>query len=206
MTRNLIFDVGDVLLEYRWFEMLTEDYGLSEAEAKRIGGEMFDREIWEMGLDGGRLTTDEAIARYKERYPKDGKVIDWFLKNGRLMVINRTEIWEKIAALKKQGYGIYILSNYSEELFHMHTEGAAFLDILDGGIVSYQVHELKPDRRIYELLLEKYDLKASECLFFDDRLQNVEGARKVGIEAIQVTSRQMLNEKLEQMLQDGMKA
>ena len=64
MTRNLIFDVGDVLLEYRWFEMLTEDYGLSEAEAKRIGGEMFDREIWEMGLDGGRLTTDEAIARY----------------------------------------------------------------------------------------------------------------------------------------------
>ena len=189
MTRNLIFDVGDVLLEYRWYEMLTEDYGLSEAEAKRIGGEMFDHEIWEMGLDGGRLTTDEAIARYKERYPKDGKVIDWFLKNGRLMAINRAEIWEKIAALKKQGYGIYILSNYSEELFHMHTEGAAFLDILDGGIVSYQVHELKPDRRIYELLLEKYDLKASECLFFDDKLQNVEGARKVGIEAIQEIGR-----------------
>ena len=39
MIRNLIFDVGDVLVEYRWFEMLTRDYGLSEAEAKRIGGE-----------------------------------------------------------------------------------------------------------------------------------------------------------------------
>ena len=38
MIRNLIFDVGDVLVEYRWFEMLTRDYGLSEAEAKRIGG------------------------------------------------------------------------------------------------------------------------------------------------------------------------
>ena len=202
MIRNLIFDVGDVLLEYRWFEMLTQDYGLTEAEAKRIGGNMFDHEIWELGLDAGRLTMDEAIAKYRERYPEDAKIIDWFLKNGRLMVINRTEVWEKIAALKKQGYRIYILSNYSDELFHMHTKGAAFLDILDGGIVSYQVHELKPDRRIYELLLEKYDLKASECLFFDDRLQNVEGARKVGIEAIQVTSRQMLNEKLEQMLQE----
>ena len=74
MTRNLIFDVGDVLLEYRWFEMLTEDMVFLKQKQKRIGGEMFDREIWEMGLDGGRLTTDEAIARYKERYPKDGKV------------------------------------------------------------------------------------------------------------------------------------
>ena len=51
MIRNLIFDVGDVLVEYRWFEMLTRDYGLSEAEAKRIGEEMFDNEIWVQGLD-----------------------------------------------------------------------------------------------------------------------------------------------------------
>ena len=61
MIRNLIFDVGDVLVEYRWFEMLTRDYGLSEAEAKRIGEEMFDNEIWVQGLDGGRLSLEEAI-------------------------------------------------------------------------------------------------------------------------------------------------
>ena len=60
MIRNLIFDVGDVLVEYRWFEMLTRDYGLSEAEAKRIGEEMFDNEIWVQGLDGGRLSLEEA--------------------------------------------------------------------------------------------------------------------------------------------------
>lgn len=200
MIRNLIFDVGDVLVEYRWFEMLTRDYGLSEAEAKRIGEEMFDNEIWVQGLDGGRLSLAEAIHQYELKYPDDVDVIGWFLRNGEQMAVKRPEVWDKVAALKEKGYKIYLLSNYSEELLHVHTKGAKFLDVLDGGVVSYQVHALKPDREIYEILLEKYSLKAEECLFFDDRMDNVEGAKKAGIQAIQVTSREMLNETLDKML------
>ena len=200
MIQNLIFDVGDVLLEYRWFEMLTRDYGISEAEARRIGGEMFDNEIWVQGMDGGRLSLDEAVHEYEKKYPDDVDVIGWFLKNGEQMVIKRPEVWDKIAALKDKGYSIYILSNYSEELFRMHTKGALFLDLLDGGIVSYQVHALKPEPEIYQILLDKYGLQAEECLFFDDRADNVESARVLGIRAVQVTSREMLNETLDKML------
>lgn len=200
MIQNLIFDVGDVLLEYRWFEMLTRDYGISEAEARRIGGEMFDNEIWGQGMDGGRLSLDEAIHEYEKKYPDDVDVIGWFLKNGEQMAIKRPEVWDKIAALKDKGYSIYILSNYSEELFRMHTKGALFLDLLDGGIVSYQVHALKPEPEIYQILLDKYGLQAEECLFFDDRADNVESARALGIQAVQVTSREMLNETLDKML------
>ena len=175
MIRNLIFDVGDVLVEYRWFEMLTRDYGLSEAEAKRIGGEMFDNEIWVQGLDGGRLSLEEAIHQYELKYPDDVDVMGWFLRKGEQMAVKRPEVWDKVAALKEKGYKIYLLSNY-------------------------QVHALKPDREIYEILLKKYSLKAEECLFFDDRMDNVEGAKKAGIQAIQVTSREMLNETLDKML------
>nr|WP_294666451.1 HAD family phosphatase [uncultured Blautia sp.] len=200
MIQNLIFDVGDVLLEYRWFEMLTRDYGISEAEARRIGGEMFDNEIWVQGMDGGRLSLDEAVHEYEKKYPDDVDVIGWFLKNGEQMAIKRPEVWDKIAALKDKGYSIYILSNYSEELFRMHTKGALFLDLLDGGIVSYQVHALKPEPEIYQILLGKYGLQAEECLFFDDRADNVESARALGIRAVQVTSREMLNETLDKML------
>ena len=200
MIRNLIFDVGNVLLEYRWFDMLTKDYGLSAEEANRIGNEMFEPDLWGVELDGGKITLDEAILKYGEMYPQDITVIEWFLRNGELMAVKRPEIWEKIARLKEKGYKIYILSNYSKELFEKHTKDAAFLKVLDGGIVSYQVKEIKPYRRIYELLLNKYDLKAEECLFFDDRADNVEGARKLGIQAVQVTSREMLNETLDQML------
>ena len=136
MIRNLIFDVGDVLVEYRWFEMLTRDYGLSEAEAKRLGGEMFDNEIWVQGLDGGRLSLEEAIHQYELKYPDDVDVMGWFLRNGEQMAVKRPEVWDKVAALKEKGYKIYLLSNYSEELFHAHTKGAKFLDVLDGGVVS----------------------------------------------------------------------
>ena len=200
MIRNLIFDVGNVLIEYRWFEMLTEDYGLSAEEANRIGSEMFENDLWGIQLDGGKITLDEAILEYGKLYPKDITVMEWFLRNGELMAVKRPEIWEKVAALKGKGYKIYILSNYSKELFEKHTQGASFLNVLDGGIVSYQVKEIKPDRRIYELLLNKYDLKPEECLFFDDRADNVETARKMEIQAIQVTSREMLNETLDKML------
>ena len=200
MIQNLIFDVGNVLIEYRWFEMLTEDYGLSADEANRIGEEMFEPDLWGVDLDGGKITLDEAIMEYGRMYPEDITVIEWFLRNGELMAVKRPEIWDKVAALKEKGYKIYILSNYSKELFEKHTRDASFLKVLDGGIVSYQVKEIKPGRRIYELLLNKYDLKAEDCLFFDDREDNVEAARTMGIQAIQVTSREMLNEALDKML------
>ena len=106
MIRNLIFDVGDVLVEYRWFEMLTRDYGLSEAEAKRIGEEMFDNEIWVQGLDGGRLSLEEAIHQYELKYPDDVDVMGWFLRNGEQMAVKRPEVWDKVAALKEKGYKV----------------------------------------------------------------------------------------------------
>ena len=162
--------------------------------------ELGDNEIWVQGLDGGKLSLEEAIHQYELKYPDDVDVMGWFLRNGEQMAVKRPEVWDKVAALKEKGYKIYLLSNYSEELFHVHTKGAKFLNVLDGGVVSYQVHALKPDREIYEILLKKYSLKAEECLFFDDRMDNVEGAKKAGIHAIQVTSREMLNETLDKML------
>lgn len=105
------------------------------------------------------------------------------------MVVQRPELWDKIEALKKRGYGIYLLSNYCKELFDKHTAGAGFLNDLDGGVISYQIHKTKPDPGIYSFLLQKYGLNPSECLFFDDRAENVEAAQKLGIAAVQITSR-----------------
>lgn len=201
MIKNLIFDVGEVLLEYRWTDMLM-DYGLSHAEAKRIGEELFHKPIWADGLDGGLVTIENAIEKYKFLHPNDIDVISWFLRNGELMAVIRPEVWEKLAMLKKKGYMIYILSNYSEELFAKHTKDAGFLDIIDGGIVSYQVHLLKPDIRIYKALLKKYSLKAEECMFFDDKEENVNGACRAGMKAVRVTSREMLNRMLDEMLEN----
>ena len=200
--KNLIFDVGNVLLEYRWQEMFM-DHGLTAEETLELGEKIFQNDIWEKDMDGGNITAEQAIEKYAEQYPEDKENIAWFIHNAELMVVNRPEIWEKVHILKEKGYGIYILSNYSKELFEMHTKGASFLSILDGGIVSYQLHLLKPDEAIYRALTEKYSLNKEECIFLDDRLENVEASEAFGIHAVQVTSRDMLNEFLDEMIQNS---
>ena len=175
-VKNIIFDVGDVLLSYRWKYMLM-DYGFTEEEAVRIGTEMFDdpEGLWGL-LDLGTVSQQEIIERYCKKYPKDEKVIRWFIGHGEYMPVARPKVWELVHKLKEQGYKVYLLSNYSEELFKKHTEYADFMNDIDGLIVSYMIHKAKPDRAIYEALCEKYRLEPSECLFFDDKQENIDGA------------------------------
>lgn len=156
MIRNLVFDVGGVLLEYRWQDMFRQQ-GLSEEEIGKLEQVLFRDEIWAWKLD-----------------------------------------------LKEKGYRIYLLSNYSQEMFEKHTKGASFLKVLDGGVISYQIHAIKPDHEIYETLLKRYDLKPEECVFLDDRLENVEGGKRAGMEAVQITSREMLHGLLNQILEADM--
>lgn len=96
---------------------------------------------------------------------------------------------------------MYLLSNYSEELFKKHTEYADFMNDIDGLIVSYMVHKAKPDPAIYAALCEKYELNPSECLFFDDRLENVQAAISYGMQAKRVLSKEGLVEDLEKIVQ-----
>ncbi len=198
VLKNIIFDVGDVLLEYRWHDMLT-DYGLEDGEADKVGKLMFDDDLWHE-FDIGNMHRDEIIGQYIKNYPEYAQVMQWFMTHGEFMHVKREDVWEKMYKLKEKGYGIYILSNYSEELFRKHTTDAPFIEIADGIVVSYQIHITKPDEGIYKFLLNKYNLKAEECIFFDDREENTEGARKLGINAVTVISKEFLLEELDKLL------
>ena len=198
MIKNVIFDVGDVLLEYRWKDML-KDYGLPDDEAYKVGNLMFNDNLWHE-FDLANMTRDEIVGQYLKNYPDYAEVMQWFMTHGELMHVKREDVWEKAQKLKEKGYGIYILSNYSQELFEKHTKDAPFISLADGVVVSYQIHITKPDEKIYRYLLDKYNLKAEECIFFDDREENTEAARKLGIEAITVTSKEFLLDELDKLL------
>ena len=199
MLKNIIFDVGDVLLAYRWRYPL-EKAGLSSEEAARVGQEMFSDHLWTR-LDLGELSLAELKAAYQEKYPADADAIGYFLDHPELMPLPRPLVWKKVHELKEAGYQIYLLSNYSEELLVSHTRGAEFWYDLDGAIISAKVHAVKPEPEIYEKLLTLCDLKAEECLFFDDRKQNVEGARAMGIPSVQVHSQWQLLQELDAILE-----
>ena len=198
MIKNIIFDVGDVLLEYRWKDML-KDYGLPDDEAYKVGKLMFNDNLWHE-FDLANMTHDEIVGQNLKNYPDYAEVMQWFMTHGELMHVKREDVWEKAQKLKEKGYGIYILSNYSQELFEKHTKDAPFISIADGVVVSYQIHITKPDEKIYQYLLDKYNLKAEECIFFDDREENTEAARKLGIEAVTVTSKEFLLDELDKLL------
>lgn len=190
IKKNLIFDVGNVLLEYRWNQMLL-DYGLSEEEAAVAGPLFFDHPNWKE-LDLGVLSIEEVICLYEKSLPQYAGLIRWFLSNLELMPIPRKDVWEKVHALKEKGYKIYLLSNYNKDFFEAHTKGADFLNDIDGKVVSYEIHQIKPEPAIYEYLLEKYQLNPQECVFFDDRPENTKTAEELGIQSYTITSKEYL--------------
>ena len=86
---------------------------------------------------------------------------------------------ELVRRLKNHGYSVYYLSNIPEDVLALLKERGV-LDRFDGGVASCEVHINKPDPRIYQALLDKYHLRADECIFIDDRADNLVAASALG--------------------------
>lgn len=197
MLKNLIFDVGNVLLGYQWFKMVL-DYGMPEEEAQFMGKNIFEDEHWLM-FDAGKINMEDLIEYYVQKLPNMEMWVRKFFSEPKKMLISRPKVWDEIARLKAAGYKIYLLSNYSKELFMIHTEGTPILELADGKVVSYMIHEIKPYPPIYQYLLDTYKLDASECIFFDDREENVKGGEVLGIAGIIVESEEQLLDELKKL-------
>ena len=87
--------------------------------------------------------------------------------------------------MRSKGYRLYVLSNYCDYALKQTRKDLTFLKNMDGIIFSCEVQQLKPEKDIYETLLGRYGLKAEESVFLDDRAENCEAARQLGIHAIQ---------------------
>lgn len=199
--KNIIFDIGSVLIGYRWRDMCLDE-GWDEEKADKIGRAFFLSPLWP-DYDAGIIGTKELLASVVEQYPDLEEEARWFITSGKKMTVERPKVWALAKKLKEKGCRIYLLSNYSEELLTVHTAGLPFLEFADGGVISYQIHQIKPNPPIYEHLLQKYRLKAEECLFFDDRPENTEAARKLGMAAVTVVdgSEEFLLRELEKLLE-----
>lgn len=198
--KNIIFDMGSVLIGYRWREMCL-DAGWDEEKANKVGRAFFLNPLWP-DFDAGIIRIKELLASVAEKYPDLEEDARFFITSGKKMIVERPKVWELVRRLKEKGFHLYLLSNYSEELFTVHTEGLPFWEFMDGGVVSYELHEIKPNPPIYEYLMRKYQLNAEECLFFDDRPENTEAAERLGMQAVTVVdgSEDMLVRELEKLL------
>lgn len=201
MIKNIIFDIGNVLTAFQWNKKF-QNTGYPEEILKRVARATVLSDMWKE-YDRGVLTESELMDAFIRHDPEMESFIRGCVGNylGMLQTYDYTTPW--IRSLKKNGYGVYYLSNMPEIAERDCTEALDFVKETDGGIMSWSVRMVKPDAAIYQLLLERYGLKAEECVFLDDSEKNVEAARKVGMYGIVFCDKEQACEELRRLGVDG---
>lgn len=197
MIRNIIFDIGNVLTNFRWREFL-EDKGFDEAMVERIAKASVQTPLWNE-IDRGVWDVEELMQAFIAKDPEIEPQLRRAYGNVTGMVTKREYAIPWIQELKAKGYGVYYLSNFSEKAYVDCADALDFMPYTDGGILSYQEKIIKPDPEIYRLLLSRYSLKAEESVFLDDTAANVEAAGAVGLYGIRFETKEQAEEELREL-------
>lgn len=174
--KNFVFDVGGVLLQNGVAQYFKDNLMYKE-DAEIVNNEIF-HSVERVQLDRGVIDKEEAYARMLSRIPErsrgDVKRIQQEYMSNRKITRGMVELLER---LKSKGYGLYVLSNFGTD-FHAVIEknGFKFFELFDGIFVSSFYQTVKPEKEIFDAFLHKYELNAEDCLFIDDKEENVEAA------------------------------
>lgn len=185
MIKNVIFDIGRVLIDVKWDELAAKLFDGETARA--VTDAMWKNPDWNE-LDKGVLSDEEVIKLFVSKAPKYERDIRLMFAHFYELVEMKEGVVEMIDDLKSRGYGVYYLSNYFEYLMHAAPQALDFIPHMDGGVFSSRVKITKPDRRVYEILCERYGLTSEECVFIDDTERNLRAAEKLGISTIRMTA------------------
>mgnify|MGYP000187958732 CR=1 FL=1 len=197
--KNIVFDIGQVLLTFNPEQYLRERFNLSTGQIKEIAKETFRSKVW-LDLDRGKISKNEAAEVFAEELPEYSQV----LIEG---VLNWEEILNPIEPnvellrdfYNNDAYEVYALSNFNDESYQVAKQKFSFLGLFAGEIISGQVGYIKPEPEIYQLLLERFGLKPSETLFIDDSKENLVTAEELGIKTVHYRSPEQLQREIKHL-------
>lgn len=179
--KNIVFDLGGVLIDFNEQRMLNDNIPASLHSA--VSAATFHSNEWKM-MDSGELEVEEAVDKMLLSLPEE------IHPNVRSMIIDREVQMPPISgmtaiidALYEKGYKLYVLSNCAKWLHDFLGKSVPSGDKFSGLIVSADYGIIKPDEGIYNILFSTYSLEAEECFFIDDSPANIETARKLGMTA-----------------------
>jgi 2-haloacid dehalogenase len=194
VTRAVVFDLGGVLIDWNprhlYRKLLPDDDSVEAFLAEVCTAD------WNYQQDAGRSVAD-AVAEVSARHPERAELIAAYYQRFEEMLGGPIEeAVAVVAELADAGVPLYALTNWSRETFPIARRRFDFLRRFRGIVVSGEERAAKPDPRIYQILLDRYQLEAASCLFIDDVARNAEGARAAGMEAIVYTSASQLRRDL----------
>ncbi|UKB85635.1 HAD family phosphatase [Chryseobacterium sp. MEBOG06] len=193
--KNIIFDFGGVLMDWnpRYF---FKDY-FNDDEKMEYFLEHIAQSEWNEEQDRGRSLSEGTEIQVK-KFPEWEKEIKAYYDNWTVML--KSDIPQNVEVLRKlknTKYHLFGLTNWSEETFPYALENYDFFQIFDDKIVVSGTEKLiKPDPRIWHILLERYNIKAEESVFIDDNPKNIEMAKTLGFITIHITPETNLEEEL----------
>ena len=193
---TIIFDLGGVLIDWNPKYVYRDVFNGDEDKVEWFLDTICTMD-WNEEHDAGRLI-EEGNQLLISQYPQHEQLIRTYYERWSEMLGG--PIKEGIALLEKlkqrNDYRLYALTNWSAETFPVALERYDFLQYFEGIVVSGAEKTRKPFKKIYEIILDRYDLKAEHSVFIDDNLKNVEGARTLGINAVQFKNSQQLTNEL----------
>lgn len=197
MIKNIVFDVGRVLVDFNW-QQVFHALGL-EGEVYRKVEEATVRSAAWGEFDRGELTDEEVLQSFLAQAPECEQEIRTFWEHvpDTIKRYDYAEGW--IQELKAKGYKVYLLSNYPDRTYRLTRKELSFVDMVDGGIFSYQIKCIKPEPAIYQALFEKYSLIPEECVFLDDNGDNIAAAKELGMHAIQFQDKEQAERELAEL-------
>jgi len=186
---NVIFDFGGVLVDWNP-RYLYSDYFQDESAMENFLHTVCTDE-WNIEQDRGRSLA-EGTRLLQEKFPEFHALIQLYYDQWEVML--HGDIPETVSLLHKlkEKYNIYGLTNWSAETITIAYERFAFFKEFDGIVVSGEEKLIKPDRKLYHLLLDRYNLKAENTIFIDDNLKNIKAAEELGMIAIHFESSHQL--------------
>lgn len=196
--KALVFDFGGVLVDWNPHHLYDSYFGSKEKATWFL--ENICTNEWNSQMDGGKPFC-QGVAELSAQYPEYAKDIEAYFNRWIEMMGTEIEgMYGLLQEYKTKGYTLLGLTNWSSETFCQVKDVYSIFKLLDGMVVSAEEHCIKPSPRIYQILLERFGLNASDCVFIDDRQPNIDGADAVGMTGILFTSAQDLREKLESVL------
>jgi epoxide hydrolase-like predicted phosphatase len=182
MIKNIVFDLGNVLISFRPSEYFDKN-NYPEIIKTKILSDIFGSKEWHM-LDNGEINTLQAITSIAATSSLNKEEIAHIFNLRSELLFPLDQNVRLLPELKKRGFRLFFLSNFPLDLFEEVKTGYYFFKYFDGGVISSEVKVSKPDSRIFSLLLKKYSLIPEECLYIDDIEINVRAGEAAGMKGL----------------------
>ena len=191
--KNVIFDFGNVLVKWEPEKIYAEYFG-DEAKAWWFLRHVTDLD-WRQRIDAGE-SQDMCIKELQGRFPDYADAIELYRSHWREMLTGEMPGMRQVVTRLKELTEVYGLTNWSMETFPEARRHFEILQMIDRYVVSAAERLVKPDPRLFQVLLDRYHLRAEDCIFIDDNPDNVEAACRMGMEGIVFTGADELRNKL----------